>query len=138
MKSALATLCLLLVAFLANLSPTEAQSSLEYDLPQGIRDALTKGDSRTLSAYFNTNVELVVLAYEDVCSKAQAQLILENFFNQHKPVAYNELRGGGSDAAKYSIGELQTEAGSFRIYFLIKIVGDRMTINQMTVEEAPG
>jgi hypothetical protein len=78
-----------------------AQSS---EVPPEIISALDKGDAGKLSAYLNTNVELVVGNKNDVFSKQQASGIITDFFrtnkvssfqyNHHKyPIRWEEIHG---------------------------------------------
>ena len=41
---------------------------------------LKAGDSKTVAGFFNENVEMVVLDRENVCSQAQGEQILKDFF----------------------------------------------------------
>jgi len=104
-------------------------------IPEEILESFKNGDSKTLSEYFNQNVELVVLENDNVYSKAQAQQIVSKFFDQNTPESFNIIHQGGKEGAKYVIGNLKTDTGSFRIYFLLKTNDGKNYIHQLRIEK---
>lgn len=112
--------------------------SQNNQIPQEIIVSLGNGDSKVLSNYFNQNVELVVLDNDNVYSKAQAQQIVNNFFTNFRPVAENAftiIHDGGKEGAKYVIGNLKTNNGNFRVYFLLKQNSGKDYIHQLRIEK---
>ncbi len=105
------------------------------EIPDDIADSFNKGHSRNLARHFNSNIELVVLDNEDVYSKSQAELIMREFFSAHKPVKFTYLHKGGKESSRYAIGNLETETGNFRIYFLLKISNGIPLIHLLRIEE---
>ncbi|WP_346855441.1 DUF4783 domain-containing protein [uncultured Draconibacterium sp.] len=113
-------------------------NSFQEKIPNDIIISLETGNAKLLSGYFNQNVELVVLDNDNVYSKAQAQQIVNNFFNSFSPVpenAFSIIHDGGKADAKYVIGKLVTEKGNFRVYFLLKKNGDKDYIHQLRIEK---
>lgn len=104
-------------------------------IPEQILLSLKNGDSKSLAEYFNQNVELVVLDNDNVYSKAQAQQIVGKFFSNNTPESFNVIHQGGKENAKYVIGNLKTNNGSFRIYFLLKTNNDTNYIHQLRIEK---
>ena len=99
-----------------------------------IVSGLKAGDSKAVAGFFNENVEMVVLERENICSQAQGEQILKDFFSKNKPTDFKITHQGGSDAP-YAIGKMQTSAASFRIYFLMKSVGGSYKIVQLRIEK---
>lgn len=99
-----------------------------------IVSAIKSGNSAELSKYFNVNIELAVLDNEDVYSKSQARIILSDFFAKHKVSSFNILHQGGKSGSNYLIGNLVTNNGTFRVYYLLKKVGDKELIQQFRIE----
>jgi hypothetical protein len=110
-------------------APVKAQ------VPDEIILSLRTGNARTLSGYFNQNVELVVPESDNVYSKAQAQLIVNDFFNSHSPQSFSVIHQGGKEGAQYVIGNLGTRQGSFRVYFLLKKSDGKDYIHQLRIEK---
>ncbi len=104
-------------------------------IPDEIILSLKSGNSKVLSDYFNQNVELVVLDNDNVYSKAQAEQIVSNFFNSYKPESFSVIHQGGKEGAKYVIGNLSTNNGKFRVYFLLKQNGGKDYIHQLRIEK---
>lgn len=104
------------------------------DIPEGIISAIKSGNSSGLAAFFNANVELVILDKEDVYSKVQAEQIVKDFFSKNKPSNFTILHQGGKEGAKYAIGSLVTNTGTYRVYFLIKNTGKKPVIHQFRIE----
>jgi hypothetical protein len=82
-------------------------------------------------------VELVVLENENVYSKAQAQQIVGNFFNNYIPEEFTVLHNSNSskEGAKSVIGNLKTQKGNFRVYFLLKQSDGKEYIHQLRIEK---
>ncbi len=96
---------------------------------------LKTGNAKDLSAYFNQNVELVVQENDNVYSKAQAQLIVNDFFSSHNPQNFSVIHQSGKEGAQYVIGNLETKKGSFRVYFLLKKNDGKDYIHQLRIEK---
>jgi hypothetical protein len=110
-------------------------NQLKAQVPDEIIQSLKSGDSKTLSEYFNQNVEMVVLENDNVYSKAQAQQIVSKFFSSNKPESFNIIHQGGKEGAQYVIGNLATSNGTYRIYFLLKKNAGKDYIHQLRIEE---
>lgn len=104
-------------------------------VPDEIIASLKLGNARALSEYFNQNVELVVPENDNVYSKAQAQLIVSNFFSSHSPQNFSVIHQGGKEGAQYVIGNLGTQKGTFRVYFLLKKSDGKDFIHQLRIEK---
>ncbi len=100
--------------------PNLVDTSNNSQLKDNILIAIKKGSSKNLAKYFNENVELLILDKEDIYSKAQAELILKDFFIKNKILKFKLIYKSKRKKANYSIGELTTSRGSFRIFFLLK------------------
>ncbi|MCF6356631.1 MAG: DUF4783 domain-containing protein [Draconibacterium sp.] len=104
-------------------------------IPDEIILSLQTGNAKVLSDYFNDNVELVVLDNDNVYSKSQAKQIVSNFFSNFTPESFSVIHQGGKEDSKYVIGNLKTNNGSFRIYFLLKSNNGKDYIHQLRIEK---
>ncbi|WP_297086888.1 DUF4783 domain-containing protein [uncultured Draconibacterium sp.] len=128
-----ASLLLCIVLAVTAIAPQDNQK-----IPSEIVVGLETGNAKTLSTYFNQNVEMVVLDNDNVYSKAQAQQIVSNFFSKFPPVAehaFSIIHDSGKADAKYVIGKLKTEKGDFRVYFLLKKNSGTEYIHQLRIEK---
>jgi hypothetical protein len=112
-----------------------ASMSFTLDVIDDIAAAIRTGNPKNISKYFIENVDLKVIAQEDVYSKQQAEMILKDFFAKHAvktfTVAHKSQPKNGS---QYVIGNLETSNGKFRTYFLIKTTGNQTLIQQFKIE----
>jgi hypothetical protein len=100
--------------------------------------ALKAGNAKELAKYFSANIELTLLDKEDVYSKAQAEIIIKDFFSKNVPSNYVKLHEGGKEGAKFVIGNLTTSGGTFRVYFLLKTENSKPCIQQLRIETDNG
>ena len=112
-----------------------ANYSVQAQIPKEIISSLKSGNAKVLSGYFNQNVELVVLDNDNVYSKAQAQQIVSNFFSNYKPESFTVIHQSEKSGAMYLIGNMLTNNGKFRVYFLLKKSGEIDYIHQLRIEK---
>jgi len=110
-------------------------SQNQGDIPNGISLALKTGNSKELIKYMNEKVEMVILDEEGIYSNTQAEMILKDFFSKNAPNNFSLLHQGGKTESKYGIGTLVTDNDSFRVYFLLKNMGEKSRIHQFRIEK---
>jgi hypothetical protein len=110
------------------------QSQEQTKIPAGISLAIKSGNATELSKYLNSTVELLLLDKEDFYKKNVAETILKDFFNEYHAKDFIIRHQGARNDAQYAIGNLETEKGSFRVYFLLKKVGQELLIHQIRIE----
>jgi len=99
-----------------------------------IEAAIKAGNAHELAKLLSSSVDLNIPGNEGVYSKAQAELILKDFFAKNNPTGYKTLHKGSSrDGALYSIGNLQTEKGIYRAYFYMKKKGEDYFIHEFSL-----
>jgi hypothetical protein len=116
--------------------PVKAQDQAR--IPSGISLAFKVGNAAELSKYFNSTVQVLLLGKEDFYKKNVAETILKDFFNEHKTRDFIIRHQGGTNDAQYAIGNLKTEKEDFRVYFLLKKVGNDLLIHQIRIEPDNG
>lgn len=128
-KSTLILICTVLpVSFLTLFS--------EPDAVTRISDAFKTGSSSELAKYFNPNVEMEILGEENMFSKAQAEILIKDFFNKNKPNAFKVNHQGSKAATSFAIGVLVTTNGSFRVSIFMKNESGKTFIHQLRIERA--
>lgn len=102
---------------------------------ENVASALKVGSSKELAKSFSNNVELTIISKEGVYSKAQAEVMLKDFFASHPATDFTVMHKGGEDSqSKYTIGTLKTAKQSFRVFYLIKTEGGKEVISQLRIE----
>lgn len=98
--------------------------------------SIQNGDSKTLANLFSSNIELTIQKNEGTYSKIQAEQIVKKFFTTHPVIKYSTVhQGNAKDGSSFEIGKLQTKAGSFRTYFLVKGDGVNQKVHQLRIED---
>ncbi|HAX93545.1 MAG TPA: DUF4783 domain-containing protein [Bacteroidales bacterium] len=103
-------------------------------IPAGISLSIKTGNAAELAKYMNSTVNLLLLEKEDFYKKVVAETILKDFFSQHPTKDFVIRHQGARNDAQYAIGNLVTEKGNFRVYFLLKKVGNDLLIHQIRIE----
>ncbi|HZY24502.1 MAG TPA: DUF4783 domain-containing protein [Bacteroidales bacterium] len=125
---------LVLIAFSA--LPAGAQDQAK--IPEGISIAFKAGNAAELSKYMNSTIELLLLDKEDFYKKNVAETILKDFFAEYQTKDFTIRHEGAKNDAQYAIGNLKTEKGDFRVYFLLKKVDQELLIHQIRIESDNG
>lgn len=93
--------------------------------------ALRSGNSGELSKYFDESVEITLPDKSDSYSKAQAQLIVKDFFSNNGVKGFDLKHKGDSPGGHFCIGTLQTNAGSFRTNVFMKTKGGKEVVKEI-------
>ena len=123
----------LLIAFLSIF--ISFNSAKCQDITDVIAKTISSGSSKELAKYFNTNIDLAIPDYEGMFSKAQAEVIIKDFFTKHAVQKFTIIHKGSSkDKSQFTIGKLNTSKGNYRVMFLLKKVTDKSQIQQFRIE----
>ena len=133
MRSAKTIPVLLLVFFTLTCSAQE-----QTQIPGEISIAIKAGNAAELSKYMNSTIELLLLDKEDFYKKNIAETILKDFFIEHKTKDFTIRHQGARNDSQYAIGNLKTDKGDFRVYFLLKKVNQDLLIHQIRIESDNG
>jgi hypothetical protein len=93
--------------------------------------ALRSGSSTQLSVFFDENVELTLPDKSDSYSKAQAQLIVKDFFGNNGVKGFELKHKGDSPSGPFCIGTLQTNVGNFRTNVFMKIKNGKEVVKEI-------
>ncbi len=117
---------LLLGAMLVLSSFTVQEGSIDE-----VIGALRTGSSAELSKYFDDKVELTLPDKSDSYSKAQAQLIVKDFFGNNGVRGFDLKHKGDSPGGHFCIGTLQTSTGNFRTNVFMKMKNGREVVKEI-------
>ena len=93
--------------------------------------ALRSGNATELSNYFEESVELTLPAQSDSYSKAQAVLILKDFFNNNGVKSFDVKHKGDGGGGQFCVGTLQTRSGNFRTTVFMKMKNNREVVKEI-------
>ncbi len=108
------------------LSSFKLQSSIDEVIA-----ALRSGNASELSKHLDDNVELTLPDKSDNYSKAQAQLILKDFFSNSNVKGFELKHKGESPGGHFCIGTLQTNSGSFRTNVFMKSKSGKEVVKEI-------
>ena len=112
-----------------------SSGNAQTDNAEAISNALKTGNAKELTRYFSSSVNLKILNQEDVYSKAQAELIIKDFFAKNPPKTYTSKHNGTSkNGAQYTIGQITTSNGNYRTYYFLKKTGEALFIQEFRIE----
>lgn len=110
-------------------------SSFDFKEQRGIDEvisALRSGSSAQLSAYFDDNIELTLPDKSDSYSKAQAQLIVKDFFGNNVVKGFDlKHKGDVPSGGHFCIGTLQTNSGNFRTNVFMKVKNGKEVVKEI-------
>ena len=118
MKKFISTFTILLG--LAMLSFTAQNSNLDE-----VIGALKDGKAAELGKYMDDNIELTLPDKSNSYSKAQAVLVLKDFFDNNEVKTFEVKHKGDQNGGQYCVGTLQTKSGNYRTTVFMKIKENR-------------
>ncbi len=116
---------LLIVSVLA-FSSFAQQSNID-----AVIGALHSGNATELSNYFDDNVELTLPDQSDSYSKAQAVLILKDFFNNNGVKNFEVKHKGDGAGGQFCVGTLKTKSGNFRTTVFMKVKAGKDVVKEI-------
>ena len=109
------TLFLSLVAAIGMLSFTTQGTNLDE-----VIGALKDGKASDLGKYMDDNVEISLPDKSNNYSKAQAVLVLKDFFDNNEVKSFEVKHKGDQNGGQYCVGTLQTKSGNYRTTVFMK------------------
>ena len=82
--------------------------------------ALKDGKANELGKYMDDNVEITLPDKSNNYSKAQAILVLKDFFENNEVKSFEVKHKGDQNGGQYCVGTLQTKSGNYRTTVFMK------------------
>lgn len=105
-----------------------------FKAQQGIDEvvsAIKSGNATELAKYLDDNVELTLPEKYDTYSKAQALVILKDFFSNNKVKGFELKHKGTSPGGNFAIGTLQTSSGNFRTNIFMRTKNGKDVVKEI-------
>ena len=118
MKSFISTLTIFLS--LSMVSFTNQASNLD-----NVIDALKDGKASEIGKYLDENVEITLPDKSNNYSKAQAILILKDFFDNNEVKTFEVKHKGDQNGGQFCVGTLQTKSGNYRTTIFMKTMSGK-------------
>jgi hypothetical protein len=94
-------------------------------------NALKSGNVQELSRYIDDNVEISLPDKSDNYSRAQAVMVLKDFFNNSGVSGFDVQFKGENGGGQYCIGNLKTKAGIYRTTVFMKSKEGKQLIKEI-------
>jgi hypothetical protein len=102
---------------------------------EDVISAIKQGDAASLSKNLDNTVEINMLGKSNSYSKAQAEIILKDFFAKNNVKSFEIIHKGGQEGgSQFGVGNLVTSAGSFRTSFFLQKKGNTFVLNELRFE----
>lgn len=102
---------------------------------EDVVSAIKQGDAGSLSRYLDNTVEINMSGKSTSYSKAQAEIILKDFFSKNQVKSFELVhQGEGGGGSRYGIGNMGTSGGNFRTSFFLQKKGGSMVLNELRFE----
>ena len=97
-------------------------------------NAMKTGNTSQIAKYFDNTIEITVPNKSNDYSKSQAELVLQDFFNNNPVKAFEVVHKGENGGSQYCIGTLITKSGSFRTTIYMKQKADKLLLQELRFE----
>ena len=123
---------LLLFLFILSASFLSAQDKIYSDIER----AFQRGDEKAILNHAADRVLLDIDKKESVYSKAQAAMILRDFFTKNRTSSFKLIfKGNAKGSSAYAVGVLESGAKKFRVTITLKETSGVFKIEQLSIEE---
>jgi len=93
--------------------------------------AIRAGNSTELSKYFDNRVDIALPDKSDTYSKAQAEMIIRDFFNSKGVIGFELKHKGENGGAQFCVGILKTRNADYRTHLFMRQRGDRQLLQEI-------
>ena len=124
---------ILLMIFIS-INVNAQENSVLEDIGQVIRS----GNANHIAKHLDTSIEITIDNEQKLYSKAQAQQVLQYFFEKNTPKQFKLIHKSNvkEGKSKYGIGELYTITNKkFRTYFYVVNKKEKYLIRELNFEE---
>jgi hypothetical protein len=133
MKNAIRILTFCISVLIFNQSTSAALEPA--GLVEDVSAAVKAGNSKELAKYFSPTLEIILPGSDGTFSKAQAEMIMKDFFAKSAPVSFVvNQKGNSAGGAQFIIGTYKNKSEKLNVYILLKPVANQLMIQQMHFE----
>lgn len=93
--------------------------------------ALKTGSVTELTKYIEDNVEISLPDKSNNYSKAQAGLVLKDFFNNSGVKSFDVKHKGDGPGGQFCVGTLVTKNGNYRTNVFMKVKGNKQIVKEI-------
>jgi hypothetical protein len=94
-------------------------------------NALRTGNAQELSKYVDDNIEISLPDKSDSYSRAQAVMVLKDFFANNNVTGFETQFKGENGGSQFCVGKLLTKSGSYRTTVFMKTKGGKQLVKEI-------
>ena len=94
-------------------------------------NALRSGNAQELARYIDDNVEIALPSKSDNYSKAQAVMVLKDFFTNNSVIGFDKQFTGENGGSQFCVGTLKTKSGNYRTTVFMKTKSGRQVVKEI-------
>lgn len=94
-------------------------------------NALRTGNAQELSRYVHDNIEISLPDKSDSYSRAQAVMVLKDFFANNVVTGFEMQFKGENGGSQFCVGKLQTRSGSYRTTVFMKTKDGKQLVKEI-------
>jgi hypothetical protein len=127
------TIALLLFFSFAGWSTVYGQSATE--VIDEVGESFIDGSVERLIKYFDERVEITMWGRRQEYSRAQAQYVMTQFFQDYPSGSFGILHRGTADGVAYALGELRSSTGTFEVNIFVKMAPGSSRVTEIRFDE---
>ena len=93
--------------------------------------ALRTGNATELARYVDDNIEISLPDKSDSYSRAQAIVILQDFFTSNGVKGFSVTHKGDNGGSQFCVGTLQTRSGNYRTTVFMKTKNGKQLVKEI-------
>lgn len=119
------------------LATVVSSPAIAQNVPDQVATSLKRGDASDVARHFGDLVDITINKKQNNYSPAQAEMVLRDWFGKNNPTKYESEKLGTSsgNTVTYSIGQLTTSGGKFRVYMLFKQRDNTQQLSELRFEK---
>lgn len=133
-----ALVCLLMTAppAVATAQTAEADTSLQAQALEHVRDAFARGDARALLAHATERIEMTLLGRSTHYSRSQAIYVMEEFFRDYPPEQFAAEDTSGAEGSWFMAYEYWSTRGQepMQVFIRVRTLADSWEVREIRVE----
>lgn len=94
-------------------------------------NSLRTGNATELAKYVDDNIEISLPDKSDSYSRAQAVMILQDFFTNNGVKGFTVLHQGDNGGSQFCVGTLQTRSGNYRTTVFMKTKNGKQLVKEI-------
>ena|SRR5438874_1574388 len=98
---------------------------------EDVINALRTGNARELSRYVDDNIEISLPDKSDSYSRAQAVMVLQDFFVNNGVKGFELQFKGENGGSQFCVGKLTTRTGSYRTTVFMKTKNGKQLVKEI-------